>query len=184
MVSWLPCLLDFSAERFSSSPFPKRKRVGTHSHEKWGELSSLATSSSWFQVWKAHFGMVNSLLILHLLLFCNKHMLVMQIWLCLGFRSPLGFESSPRALQAGDLELFKLGCFFAVAYSVAVCSWSASHPWCTKHSLGELQKNTGVKNKVILVCWETYWLHQGIHQSSWAPELHHQTGTDSSSFSA
>lgn len=105
----------------------------------------------------------------------------MQTWLCLGFRSPLGFESSPRALKAGDLELFKLGCFFPVAYSIAVCSWSASHPWCTEHSLGELQKNTGIINKVILVCWETYWLHQGIHQSSRAPEVHHQTGRDSSS---
>lgn len=144
------------------------KRVGRNSQE----LSSLATSSSWFQVWKAQFGMVNSLFILHLPLFCNKHVLVMQTWLCLGFRSPLGFEISPRALKARDFRLFKFGCFFAVACSVAVCLRSASHLWCTENSLGELEKNRGIKNEVILVCWETYRLHQGIHQSSWEPEVH------------
>lgn len=153
------------------------KRVGRNSQE----LSSLATSSSWFQVWKAQFGMVNSLFILHLPLFCNKHTLVMQPWLCLGFRSPLGFEISLRALKARDFRLFKFGCFFAVARSVALCLRSASHPCCTEHSLGELQKNRGIKNEGILVCWETYQLHQGIHQSSWEPEIHHQTGTPSSS---
>lgn len=138
-----------------SSPFPKRKHVGRNWQEKWGELSSLATSSSWFHLWKAQFGMVNRSFILNLLLFCKKEMLVMQTWLYLGFRSSLGFECSPGALKASDFRLFKFGGFFAVTYSVAVCSWPASHPWCTENSLGELQKNSGIKNKVILVCWET-----------------------------
>lgn len=87
--------------------------------------------------------MVNSLFILHFLLLCNKHMLVMQTSLCLGFRSPLGFEISPRALKARDFRLFKLGCFFAVAYSVAVCSQLASHP------LGELQKAVASKIRLF-----------------------------------
>lgn len=148
-------------------------------------FQSLATSSSQFQAWNAQFGMVNSLRLLHLLLCCNKHVLVMQPWLCLGIRSPWGFESSPKelcpsALKARDFRLFQFGCFSAVTYSVAVCLWPASRPQWTERSLGQLQENNGIRNKVIVVCWETCLLHQGINWNSSEPEGHHQTGLPSS----
>jgi len=101
---------------------------------------SLATSSFLFQVSNIKFGWL-SLLFLPLLLCCNKHVLIMQTWLCLAIRNPLGFESAPwelysSAVNASDRSPKDLYIFIKFSWSSQLALWIS--PGCTMYHKNRL----------------------------------------------
>lgn len=93
----------------------------------------LTASSSLFQVSKFRW---LGLLFLPLLLDCNKHMLIMQTWLCLAIRNLLGFESAPQGLYSSAINASNRSS--AVLYFFIKFSWPSQlalriSSGCTKY---------------------------------------------------